>query len=104
MAEPTTKPVSLIDLVPLSDMSTSPPVETLDPRNRGVDPTAEALGLTPMGVSRSDRLSAAGAGTLTGLPTGALVSVATIEGARKGYGLTGHPYGARLPAAQRGES
>ena len=94
MAEPTTKPVSLEGLVPLSDMDAPPPAGVLDTRNRGVDPTAEALGLTPMGVSRSDRLSAAGAGTLTGLPTGALVSVATIEGARKGYGLTKHPYGA----------
>ena len=94
MAEPTTKPVSLDDLIPLSDTGAAPPVEALDPQNPSVDLTAEALGLTPVGVSRSDRLSAAGTGALIGAPTGLLVSGATIEGARKGYALTKNPYGA----------
>ena len=56
----------------------------------------DALGTTVLPPSRTltEKAGAVGLGAITGAPIGFGVSAATIEGARRGYSLTGSPYGA----------
>jgi hypothetical protein len=95
MAEPNTPttPASIFSL--LGDSATQPPSPSESTPARYSSPVYEALaGQAPVGVTGAEKLSAIGTGTLTGLPTGALVSGATIEGARRGLTMTRSPYGA----------
>ena len=95
MAEPNTpaSPASIYSL--LGDSAAQPQSPPENTPARYSNPVYEALaGGPPIGVTGAEKLTAAGAGTLTGAPTGLLVSGATIEGARKGYELTRSPYGA----------
>ena len=95
MAEPNTQssPASIFSL--LGDSAAQPPSPTESTPARYSSPVYEALaGEVPIGVTGAEKLTAIGAGTLTGVPTGALVSGATIEGARRGLTMTRSPAGA----------